>query len=64
MITDLGIYGDEAVGFQTTTEDGRTARYDLHFDSVKVAEAEQRWNKLQLYAIRLETLLDQKANRG
>ena len=63
LISDFGIYGDEAVGYQQTTEDGRTASYQLHFDPAHVVAAEQRWNKLQLYAIRLETIVDQDATR-
>ncbi len=59
LICDFGIYGERAVGYQSTDETGRTTRYELHFDATSIQLAEQRWKQLQLYAIPLEKLLDQ-----
>jgi hypothetical protein len=64
LIADFGVYGDEAVGYQQTDQDGRTQRYELHFDATRVAAAEQRWNKLQLFSLRLETILDRDVQSG
>ena len=57
LICDMGIYGDDAVGFQETDFEGKTVRFELHFDANSIRQAEQRWNQLQLYATPLEQLL-------
>jgi len=50
LVCDMGIYGAEAVGWQQTDLQGRTIRYEINFDQEAVAEAEQRWNQLLLFA--------------
>ena len=50
LLTDLGIYGNRALGFQEIDEQGQTLRFTLTFDFAKVAEAEARWNRLAVYA--------------
>ena len=57
LICDMGIYGEDAVGLQQTNFEGKTVRFELHFDVNSVRQAEQRWNQLQLYAMSLEQLL-------
>ena len=57
LVCDMGIYGEEAVGFQQTDFEGKTVRFELHFDANSIRQAEQRWNQLQLYATPLEQLL-------
>lgn len=60
LACDMGIYGSEAVGWQQTDFEGRTVRFELSFDKSSVAEAEQRWNQLLLYA----RPLDETVNPG
>lgn len=50
LICDLGIYGDEAVGYQETDFEGRTLRFELRFDATSLQQAQQRWQELLLYA--------------
>ncbi len=57
LICDMGIYGEDAVGLQQTDFEGKTVRFELHFDANSVRQAVQRWNQLQLYATPLEQLL-------
>jgi hypothetical protein len=57
LVCDMGIYGEDAVGLQQTDFEGKTVRFELHFDANSVRQAEQRWNQLQLYATPLEELL-------
>ena len=50
LVTDMGIYGTDAVGWQQTDFEGRTIRYEISFDRNAVTEAEQRWHQLLLFA--------------
>ena len=50
LVADLGIYGNRAVGFQEIDDQGRTIRFTLSFDFAEVLAAEQRWERLSLYA--------------
>ena len=56
LVCDLGIYGDQAVGRQTTDSEGRTTRFEICFSPEKVALARQQWSQLSLYAVSLEEL--------
>lgn len=58
LIVDLGIYGNRAVGVQELDEQGRTVRFTLAFDFEKVLAAEQRWERLEVYATSYRDLLD------
>ena len=60
LIVDLGIYGNRAVGVQELDERGRTVRFTLSFDFEKVLSAEQRWDRLTMYATSYRDLLDRK----
>ena len=57
LICDMGIYGEDAVGLQQTDFEGKTVRFELHFDANSIRQAEQRWSQLQLFATPLEQLL-------
>lgn len=58
LIVDLGIYGNRAVGVQEVDDHGRTVRFTLSFDFEKVLSAEQRWDRLKVYATSYRDLLD------
>lgn len=58
LIVDLGIYGNRAVGVQELDDQGRTVRFTLSFDFEKVLAAEQRWDRLKVYAASFRDLLD------
>ena len=49
LICDMGIYGEDAVGLQQTDFEGKTVKFELHFDANMIRQAEQRWNQLLLY---------------
>ena len=57
LVCDIGIYGNDAVGKQVTDFDGKTVRFELHFDPARIKEAENTWNRIQLYAVNLDELL-------
>jgi hypothetical protein len=59
LLVDMGIYGDRAVGVQELDERGRTLRFTLTFDGEAVRLAEDRWQRLLLYATPFRGLLDQ-----
>lgn len=50
LLADLGIYGNRAVGFQELDEQGNTRLFTLSFDFSEVLAAEQRWERLCVYA--------------
>lgn len=50
LLTDFGIYGNRAVGYQHVDEHGRTVRFTLSFDFAEVLAAERRWERLKVYA--------------
>ena len=56
LLVDFGIYGDTAVGYQTTGDLGQTVRYEMLFGSQHVQTAEDRWKRLSLYARPLESI--------
>ncbi len=58
LIVDMGIYGSRAVGFQEIDEHGRTVRFTLSFGFSEVLAAEQRWERLSVYSISYQKLLD------
>ena len=59
--TDFGIYGSRAVGFQELSLASRTTRFVLSFDFGQVREAEDRWDRLAVYASTFRDLLEQSA---
>ncbi len=58
LLTDFGLYGTRAVGFQQVDDHGRTVHFTLSFDFVELLAAERRWERLAVYATRYESLLD------
>ena len=58
LVTDMGLYGNRAVGQQEIDERGRTVQFTLTFDFPEVLAAEQRWERLSIYAISYAQLLD------
>ncbi len=61
LLADTGIYGVRAVGVQELDERSRTQRFTLTFGREAVAQAEERWRRLALYATSFRKLLDQSA---
>jgi len=59
LSVDMGIYGSRAVGIQETDDAGQTLRYSLQFGVDHVEAAEQKWERLRVYATSYRSLLDQ-----
>jgi len=59
LLRDFGIYGDRATGEQELDNDSRTVRFVLSFDEPSRRLARDRWDRLHLFAIPYENLLDQ-----
>jgi hypothetical protein len=57
LMVDMGIYGSHAVGEQILDEDCKTLSFVLKFDFATVEAAEQRWNRLSIYAVSYKELL-------
>lgn len=58
LIADIGIYGSRALGIQELDEQCRTVRFTLTFDFTSVAAAEDRWQRLAVYAESFAGYLD------
>ena len=58
LIADIGIYGSRALGIQQLDEQCRTVRFTLTFDFASVANAEERWKRLAVYAESFAGYLD------
>lgn len=58
LITDIGLYGARALGIQELDDECRTTRFTLTFDFAGVAEAEERWKRLTVYAESFASYLD------
>ena len=58
LIADFGIYGSHAVGYQVNDEQNHSTRFTLHYDFDKVAQAEQRWDRLLTYAKLYEEIFE------
>lgn len=58
LVSDSGIYGSRAVGFQELNEHCQTSRFVLTFDFESVTQAEDRWKRLAVYATSYAELLD------
>lgn len=58
LVVDLGIYGSRAVGFQSSDPSGRTLRFLLDFNFDEVIKAEEKWDRLAVYATSYRDLLD------
>jgi hypothetical protein len=58
LVCDIGIYGRSAVGQQQTDFEGRTTRFELSFAANALQHAEQRWQRLLVYAQPFSKLID------
>lgn len=59
LLRDFAIYGDRATGMQELDEDSRTVRFVLSFDEPSIQKALDRWERLTLYSVPLQTVIDQ-----
>lgn len=58
LLRDFGIYGDRATGDQETDNDSRTMRFVLSFNSASIQLAQDRWERLLLFARPYDQILD------
>lgn len=58
LLADFGIYGDRAVGTQDLDERSRTVRFTLSFDPQAVRLANDRWQRLSIFGIPYQSLLE------
>ncbi|MGH7193203.1 MAG: hypothetical protein ACREJM_06655, partial [Candidatus Saccharimonadales bacterium] len=58
LLLDMGIYGDRAVGTQELDDTCRTLRFTLDLDPQAVQLADNKWQRLLLYARSFGDLLD------
>ncbi len=56
LIVDCGIYGSRAIGRQETDANGNTVRFSLDFCFDKVLDMEERWERLAVYATKVDEL--------
>ncbi len=61
LLGDFGIYGDRAVGILDLDDQCRSLRFTLDFDSQSVRLAEERWRRLELFAVSFREVLDRGA---
>lgn len=59
LLRDWGIYGSQAAGEQELDERGGTERFVLSFDQPSIRLAQDRWERLLLFAVPYISLLDQ-----
>src|SRR6516164_6542436 len=57
LLCDFGIYGERATGIQELDEQSRTVRFILMFDKQSIRPAQDRWERLSLYATPYADLL-------
>ena len=58
LFVDMGIYGSRAVGVQVVDDHGNTRRFTLQFGMEHVQQAEERWQRLLVYAVKYSDFLD------
>jgi hypothetical protein len=58
LLRDFAIYGDRATGMQELDEDSRTVRFVLSFDEPSIQKALDRWERLTLYSVSLQNVVD------
>jgi hypothetical protein len=58
LLCDFAVYGDRAMGIQQLDEQSRTQRFVLSFDQQAVRQALARWERLKLFSISLQNLMD------
>jgi hypothetical protein len=60
LIADIGVYGARAVGVQELDDQCRTVRFTLTFDFDQVQSAEERWQRLSVYAESFENYANRR----
>lgn len=58
LLVDMGIYGSRAIGVQELDDLGNTRRFTLQFGIEHVQQAEERWQRLMVYAVKYSDFLD------
>ena len=61
LLCDMGIYGDRATGTLELDDQCRSVQFTLDFDRRSVRLAEERWQRLELFAKSFREVLDQAA---
>jgi hypothetical protein len=61
LLGDFGVYGDRAVGSLDMDDQCRSLRFTLDFNSQSVQLAEERWRRLELFAVSFREVLDRGA---
>lgn len=64
LLADIGLYGTRAVGVQELDECSRTLRFTLDLDPQAMRVAEERWQRLSLYAVSFRSLLARSEHAG
>lgn len=64
LLCDMGIYGNRATGVQEVDEQSRTVRFTLHFDQASISLANDRWQRLALYAKPVKDLRTMSGSRA
>lgn len=64
LLHDFGIYGDRAIGEHEFDAESRTVRFSLRFDGPAIHLANDHWDRLQLFAIPYQDLLDRVVTHG
>lgn len=61
LAADIGLYGDRAVGIQELDEEARTVSFVLEFGEASLRLAQAWWDRLCLYALPCDDLVDRSA---
>ena len=64
LARDFGIYGQRATGEQELDGESRTVQFVLDFDAVSIRLAQERWDRLKLFAVSYGDLVDRAVTRG
>lgn len=64
LLCDLGIYGNRATGWLELDTQCRTSRFTFDFSQESLRIADQRWNRLSLYAVSFAELLERTERAG
>ena len=58
LLGDFAIYGERAMGIQELDEKSHTSRFILSFDQPSIRHALGQWERLSLFSISFQNLLD------
>jgi hypothetical protein len=58
LLRDFAIYGDRAMGVQELDEQSHTVRFVLSFDEPSIRQALAQWERLKLFSISFQNLVD------